>query len=126
MRYGVRLAAPIAWMAMIWMLSSLPATQDNTIGGIFMPEVVQKAAHVVVYGVLGLAWFWAFDLRYGARAASLWACCFTSAYAAIDEFHQTFVPGRYGSWWDVALDTIAALLALTIILIPRRRQHAPK
>jgi VanZ family protein len=113
-------------MAVIWMLSSLPARADKTIGGVFMPEILQKAAHVVVYGVLGVAWFWAFDFRRGARAAALWACSLTTAYAAVDEFHQTFVPGRHGSSWDVALDTIAALLVLAIIVIPRRRQRAPK
>jgi hypothetical protein len=61
MRYGVRLVAPIAWMAVIWMLSSLPAAADQTIGGIFMPKLLQKTAHLVVYGVLGGAWFWVFD-----------------------------------------------------------------
>jgi VanZ family protein len=109
-------------MAVIWVLSSLPAAADQTIGGIFLPKLLQKMAHLVVYAVLGGLWFWAFDFGRGVKAAGLWACCLSTAYAAVDEFHQTFVPGRYGSPWDVALDTIGALLVLAIILAARRRR----
>jgi VanZ family protein len=107
-------------MAVIWVFSSLPATTDQTIGGIFMPKLLQKTAHLVVYGVLGGAWFWAFDFGRGVKAAGTWACCLSAAYAAVDEFHQTFVPGRYGSPWDVALDAVGVLLALTTIGAARR------
>lgn len=121
MRYAARLVIPIAWMAVIWMLSSLPAAADQTIGGIFLPKLLQKTAHLAVYGLLGGAWFWVFDFGRLVKAAGAWACCLTTAYAAVDEFHQTFVSGRYGSPWDVALDAVGVLLALTIIGAVRRR-----
>ena len=33
-------------------------------------------------------------------------------YAILDEFHQSFVPGRNAWWVDVAIDSVAAALAL--------------
>jgi VanZ family protein len=36
-------------------------------------------------------------------------------YACTDEFHQTFVPSRQGSAWDVLLDTGGASLGLLLL-----------
>jgi VanZ family protein len=116
-----RYAVPLTWMAVIWMLSSLPAAADQTIAGIFLPKLLQKTAHLVVYAVLGGLWFLVFARGRWAKAAAVWACCLSTAYAAVDEFHQTFVSGRHGSTWDVALDAVGILLALTIIAAVRGR-----
>jgi VanZ family protein len=35
-------------------------------------------------------------------------------YAIFDEIHQSFVPGRNAWWVDVAIDSIAAALALGV------------
>jgi len=42
-----------------------------------------------------------------ARAALAVAC--TAAYGALDEWHQSFVPGRHASWADVAADAAGVL-----------------
>jgi hypothetical protein len=45
-----------------------------------------------------------------------------SAYGAIDEFHQYFVPGRSCDVWDWLADTLGALLgALAIMILVRMR-----
>ena len=41
----------------------------------------------------------------------------TAAYAATDEFHQLFVPGRAGRVTDVLIDSAGAFLALLAIHI---------
>ena len=47
----------------------------------------------------------------------------TAAYAATDEFHQSFTSGRHSSPVDVAIDTVGALLfLLTLILWLRGRR----
>ncbi len=114
-RKRLRTLVPVAWMAVIWGLSSLPAAADQTIGGIWIPVFAQKMAHVIVYGALGVMWFWVFDGGRVVKAPAVWSCCLVTAYAAIDEFHQTFVPGRFGSPRDVALDTVGAALAVIVI-----------
>jgi VanZ family protein len=41
-----------------------------------------------------------------------------SAYGAIDEFHQSFVPGRDCNVWDWLADTLGAFLgALAVMLL---------
>jgi VanZ family protein len=75
--------------------------------------LIRKIAHVVVYfvfsglvlrGVRGEAGGW--NWRWGV--ASLLIC---AAYAALDEFHQSFVPGRGAAPTDVLLDSAGAVLA---------------
>lgn len=75
--------------------------------------VVRKLAHVCVYFVFALllwrairgqqkGWHWGWAVAAIAMAAG---------YAALDEFHQSFVPLRHPSARDVCLDTFGALAA---------------
>ena len=48
-----------------------------------------------------------------------WAWCI--CYAATDEFHQLFVPGRYGMVRDVILDSLGALTGITVCILVSRR-----
>ena len=118
MRRTARLLAPLAWMMLIWVLSSIPAAPDQTMAGIFIPKVIQKGMHVVVYAILCCLWLWAMDSRW-TKAGVASALCLTTAYAAVDEFHQTFTPGRFGSPLDVALDAAAAALAVVMVVAIR-------
>lgn len=43
-----------------------------------------------------------------------------SFFAMLDEYHQTFVPGRGGTWTDVAIDGLGILLAALIALLKRK------
>jgi VanZ family protein len=46
-------------------------------------------------------------------------------YAASDEYHQTFVPGRSGRLVDVGVDTIGALVALLVVgSLGKKRRRA--
>jgi VanZ family protein len=45
---------------------------------------------------------------FSGRKLYLYALIITIGYAATDEFHQMFVPGRAGSPLDVAIDSIGA------------------
>ena len=49
--------------------------------------------------------------------AWLWCIC----YAATDEFHQLFVPGRYGMVRDVILDSMGALTGIVVCIWVRER-----
>lgn len=77
----------------------------------------RKTAHLTGYGILGALWFRA--LR-GDRGGWAWrwalgAIAITAAVAGIDEWHQSFVPSRGASPYDVLLDTVGALMANVII-----------
>ncbi|MCL2544279.1 MAG: VanZ family protein [Clostridia bacterium] len=78
--------------------------------------LVRKFAHVSLFLGLGAAAGFASLRSDGAgaprrfRRAVLRAVMLCAALAALDEFHQLFVPGRTGSVSDVALDTVSAAL----------------
>jgi len=76
---------------------------------------VRKCAHLTEYAILASLLFRAF--RQGRdnfwRAAST-ALVIAAIYAALDEFHQSFVPSRTASPYDVAIDVAGALVGVLI------------
>jgi VanZ family protein len=101
---------------------------------LLLNAVLRKAGHFLGYAILSLlmlrAWWstlmlprwaqhlpsWRAMLRsWRARAAGI-ALLSTIAIAALDEWHQTMLPGRTGSIHDVALDSMAAACAQLILI----------
>jgi hypothetical protein len=114
-------ALPLFIMAALYWLSSIPGTptaDDPAIYGLFywVSPTLQNTLHVPAYAVLAAAWRWA--LRAWMRASNaraLVACAFASVYGVLDEWHQSFVPGRYASLTDVMLDRAGAVLGVWLI-----------
>ncbi len=78
--------------------------------------LLRKTGHVVAYGLLG---FLDFRAVRGERAGwtlrwSLIAVALAVAVASLDEWHQSFVPGRTSSPLDVVIDCAGATLAQII------------
>jgi len=77
--------------------------------------LVRKCAHLAEYAILAALFYRA--LRHGQdnfwRAATL-AFVAATFYASLDEFHQSFVPSRTGTPWDVGIDSLGALAGLVI------------
>jgi VanZ family protein len=96
-------------------------------GAEWMTYFVRKAAHVLLYAVLGAAAGFAWlrrdahePKRFGPMALRAVLLC--AALAALDEFHQYFVPGRAALVADVLLDTASAALgALCVAKIAHMR-----
>lgn len=85
---------------------------------------VRKAAHMTEYFLLALslqlplaAWC---SGKLTARLRILLGFAATVFFAALDEFHQSFVPGRSGNFTDVCIDSAGALIAsLCLFLVYR-------
>jgi len=88
-----------------------PATADT------LNFIIRKSAHLTEYGILSALTFRA--LRGVERSWSWrWAMggiAFAILIASIDEFHQSFVPSRTGTWHDVVIDTAGAAIAQILI-----------
>ena len=92
----------LAWAALIFALSSVP----NLGTGLGTWDLVlRKLAHVGEYAVLGAL------LARAARRPWL-AFVLGVAYAASDELHQHFVPGRRGAPLDVLIDAVGVGLGV--------------
>lgn len=111
---------PVALMALIFFLSAQP---DLSSGLGTWDLVLRKIVHFASYGLLCLLLWRALRTRMDDRRAALVALVIASAYAATDEWHQTFVEGRHGTAVDWLIDTAGAgLVAMRLRARERRRQ----
>jgi VanZ family protein len=104
----------VVWAGVIFGLSATPNlrfVQSDT-----ADFIVRKAGHMAVFGVLALLVWRAvsYSRQRGAVAISL---VLTVAYAASDEFHQSFTAGRHPSIVDVGIDSVGALIALGALVL---------
>ena len=118
-----RLPAPMIATA-IWLLSSqstLPRLPGFLLGW-------DKLQHLIAYATLGFAvGLWIprpLRERHPGRAI-LFSTLISSAYGAIDEFHQYFVPGRTSDVLDWVADTIGAFLGASALMLAMRKLEPP-
>ena len=141
------------WPALVWAVvisgfSTGAFTSDNTSRFIvpilryFLPHasaetlellhfLVRKCAHFTEYFVLSLLILR--GIRAGAKGMHLrWALLtilLVAGYASLDEFHQSFVPGRTAAVGDVLIDTsggAVALIAASLFARFRRDRDFPR
>ena len=71
---------------------------------------VRKTAHASEYALLGMLLFGAMTGTRRRRMCYAWLA--SACYAATDEFHQLFVPGRSGQFTDVCIDSGGAVVGI--------------
>jgi VanZ family protein len=89
---------------------------------------IRKSGHFTGYGLMGLAWlraWWMTLPRSHFLPDALLALLGTALVASCDEWHQTFLPNRTGSPWDVLLDCTGAI-TLQLIVYLSMRMFRPK
>ena len=105
-------AAVIVWAAVIFALSATPNLRFAPADAVDF--VVRKAGHMAVFGIFAVLSWRAISLS-RRRGALLLSLALTVAYAASDEFHQSFTVGRHPSPVDVGIDSVGALIALAAL-----------
>lgn len=83
---------------------------------------IRKSGHVTEYFIFSLLVLRGFrhgraGWRWSWAAGTLLVCV---ALAALDEYHQSFVPGRTATPWDSLIDTCGAAAALGIAWLVTR------
>lgn len=86
--------------------------------------LLRKTGHVIGYAILSLllfrAWKATITVTTGEHWSMVWARAafgMTVLVAALDEWHQSFLPSRTGNVRDVVLDSTAALVAQFLIFL---------
>ena len=113
----VRWGFVVAWMALLFWVSS-----QSVVPGIpaypLVDLIIKKTGHIGGYTILMLLLLVALSSQRSTLHAPTRAQCITAfiigiAYAASDEFHQSFVAGRTSLWTDVAIfDCIGLLIGI--------------
>lgn len=134
----------IAWMLLIFNLSAQTATESSDVSGGFsyklasffikgfedktqeeqleiikkMSFPIRKTAHFCIFAGLSAVAFLNisfFEMRYFTK--NVLAFCFSSLYAASDEYHQKFVLGRSCELRDWLIDTVGVLVGLLFCVV---------
>ena len=95
-----------------------PDLSNATIASVQM--VVRKCAHLTEYAILAALLYRAFRQHCG-RAFGI-VLIISALYAALDEFHQSFVATRTASIWDIAIDCIGASVGLIAYRVIQNRK----
>lgn len=101
----------VVWAAVIFAFSSIPSLSSGL--GLW-DTILRKAAHMTEYAILGALLVRALGRELPALLAGV-------AYAVTDEIHQSFVEGRHGSPFDVALDGIGVAVGIFIFRLFQTR-----
>ncbi len=109
----------VFFMAVIFAFSSQPG--DKLPSFLDWDYVIKKMGHAIGYGLLALSYF--HFLKYNPKKYWLaWLLAVT--FSVTDEFHQSFVPGRHASAFDVLIfDNLGAAFALLLYFIYRRKHE---
>ena len=77
-----------------------------------LQRIVNKGGHMIGYGLLALAYWRMFEFE-DKKIRLAWLLAVL--YAMTDEFHQSFVPGRHPTLFDVLVfDNLGALISLRL------------
>lgn len=92
---------------------------------LYFEHPVRKLAHFGEYAVMGgLVWLVLCPWLKRGRVLYVLVVLWVFVSGAFDEFHQLFVPGRYGSFADVLLDTCGGAFGLLVcIFLSRERKR---
>ena len=134
----------ILWAALIFCMSAEPATESADRSGsvtekvvsLLVPDfeekteeekaeilstadhIIRKIAHFCIFGMLGvLAVFVSLGYSASRGAHTVRSIVFCAIYAASDEIHQYFVPGRGPKVTDVLIDSVGAFCGIVLIML---------
>lgn len=107
------------WLGGIWEKDKIPLIVQ------MLGFPVRKLAHMTEFGILAALLYRVSKYYTRINTCRKRICCswiVAVIYAATDEFHQLYVPGRSGNLFDVCVDAAGALLALGFIVFIASRK----
>jgi hypothetical protein len=109
----LRLFPMFVVMGTIFFLSGIPGDR------LPLPNIegIDKFAHIAAYGILAITVFHAFGpriRRLNPRWLTATVILFCVLYGVSDEYHQSFVPGRTPSFFDLLADGFGAVIVCII------------
>ncbi len=109
----------IGWMILIFTLSHQPGISPGSEPPSFfevMPSLLTNLLHIPEYGILAALYWFSVRERFGSLIKiNCTVVMMVFLFASTDEFHQSFILGRYASAIDIASDVLGALIAVLLL-----------
>jgi VanZ family protein len=114
----------LVWIIIIFGLSSIPKLSGDYPD---MPIPVDKVAHFIEYTILAILFHRGLgdDTLKRRISSSIFVFFICLGIAAMDELHQSYIPGRQSSIYDVLAD-LAGIVAATVYVLLRGRKKVKK
>ncbi len=116
------LSSPLLWrtFVLLWAGILYWLSEQSKLPSPAKFEGIDKLEHVVYFAAGGMCFLLSLHLAGFARSltmAILFTMLFCSLVGALDEWHQTFTPGRSGGdVWDWTADTIGGFIGAILAL----------
>lgn len=102
----------VVWASLIFYMSS--RSSIKTVDVYWQDFLLKKIAHFTEYFIFSVLIYRALSntTNFSKKKSLVLSFIITVVYAASDEFHQSFIPGREPQIRDVAIDSIGSISAL--------------
>lgn len=116
MKYVLRLL-PIAYMAAIWIMSSLPSNHFVELPDSEIDHFIKESLHLIEFAILYVLLVLAFLTRRGhfTMGLNVLSAVIAGLYGLTDEIHQSFYAYRSASWFDLVKDVTGILVCFYFI-----------
>jgi VanZ family protein len=111
-----------------WLLTPLTGVHPSYPILFETDTLIRKTAHMTEYAIMAALFFVALRLDGRQRPLTMclrWTILLTIGWAASDELHQAFVPGRGAHVTDVMIDAAGAVVMTCLIWLWQRRRITP-
>jgi len=102
----------VIWASLIYYMSSRSSIQ--TVDVYWQDFLIKKIAHFTEYFIFTVLVYRALSntTNFSKKKSLVLSFVITVIYAALDEFHQSFIPGREPKIRDVVIDSIGSISAI--------------
>jgi len=122
MAWILRWGPAVLVMAIIFAASATPGSDLPAFGA--WDLVFKKGGHMLGYALLSIAYFHALNHGRLSRRLVFPAFFLACLYAAFDEWHQRFTPGRTPALGDILIDATGAAIGLALWCWLRSKSRA--
>lgn len=113
------LPSALMYMALILLMSSTPGVIPDDAAlprrvFVWLPPSVQNFLHVPVYAGLAFLWCAALSLRLSRYACIVSGFFVAVSFGMVDEWYQSFIPGRIASLSDMAANALGGAIGVGV------------
>ncbi len=98
-------------------LSSIPSLGSGLLHNNFLNQVIRKSIHITLFAILAILFWQSCPGLDKDISVKIMVCIMAlSLFAAFDEIHQMYVPGRNGNWVGFSFDVMGIVVGLSLMV----------